>query len=270
MKNLLIAALVALVALSAGCSPSREEIAQRTLDDAVDAYINRKYTHAKILLDSVIYAFPENRKAVREARDLKRVVFRTEQERNLAFLDSLLQIREAEIAPYMSQFYIEDSKADMPIFVHKRQSAQSASERCYVRGYTDKNGTFYISSHYTGEGHIHHNRIRVSVGNDYVETDSVCNEALNHAFRSGEQVWEVVKYKGGDDNGAGEFIARHFEQRIGVVFVGEKVNYKIFLSDTDKRAIRETYYLSLLLRETIQIKSQIRNVKTALKDVRVD
>ncbi len=260
-----IVLILSIVSIIVGCSIPREEQAQITFNDAIDAYMNRHYNTAKLLLDSVIFTYPDLKNIVRESKDMLEIIYKTEQERNLLFLDSLLTSREKEIEPLLKQFEPEDEQAEMPVLIHKKQNVQHAWERSYIRAHTDKNGTFYISSHYIGSAAIHHYAIRVAIDNSYQQTDSITDDAYAHSFRDGENVWEIIKFKKGSDNGVGSFIASNFDKNIVVTFVGEKSNYKIQLTETDKQAFRETYQLAILLREIVQIRSQIRNVKIAMK-----
>lgn len=253
-----------------GCQMSREEMANRTFQQAVDAYIGHKYNKAKILLDSVIYTYHDIKPIVRESKDMLEIIYRTEQERNMQFLDSLLAIREQEIKPLMAQFEEDASTGDIPVLVHKKQVAQRAWDRSYIRAHVDKNGTFYISSHYTGNGYISHYAIKAKTDNMYQTTDSMETEAYIHRFDDGTNYWETIKFKNGTDNGVGSFIASNFDKPVDVIFIGPRTNYRIRLTETDKNAIRDTYQLALMLRETVQIKSQIRTVKMTLKKKHTD
>ncbi len=247
------------------CGPSEKDLAQSTLTDAQTAFAEHNFSRAKTLIDSVLYTFPRQFEVRREARTLLQTVNRTEQEENLAYLDSLIAVREKETQQYLKHFTIEDSKSDVPVLIHKHQTARMASERSYLRALTDTHGNFYLASHYTGSHPIGHVAVSVAMGQEYNTTDTVTNTALNHTFSNGEQTWEIVKYKNGADNGTAAFIARNFDQRLVVTFITpRRSTYKIYLTETDKKAIRDTYYLSLLLRETEQAKSQKTNVERAL------
>ncbi len=252
------------VIVNSGCSIPREKLAQQTFDEAVDAYMNKRFNKAKLLLDSVLFTYPDLKQVVRESKDMLEIIYKTEQERNLLFLDSLLNIREQEIKPLMALFEAENSDADDPILVHKKQTPNRAWDRSYIKAHVDKNGTFYISSHYTGSNFINHYAIKASVDESYQETDSISDEAYIHRFDNEGSVWEIVKYKNGSDNGVGSFIATNFDKPVDITFIGTS-KYKIRLTDTDKQAFRDTYQLALMLRETVQIKSQIRNVKMAMR-----
>ncbi|MBP5365935.1 MAG: hypothetical protein J6Y82_08430 [Bacteroidales bacterium] len=258
-----------IITLTTACNVSKEDEARNIYNMALEAYVNKNYNKSKVLLDSIIYNYQKEKTVFREAKDLMNIVYRTEQEKSLEFLDSLLTIREEEIKPLMDQFYIEDDQADVPVLIHKRQSASRAYERSYLRAHTDINGSFYISSHYTSERYIHHNQIRVDVDDEFAVSDTIVNDAYLRYFDDGSQYFEVVKYKKGSDNGTASFIAQNFNKRVTVTFIGPKSKYRILLTDLDKECIRDTYYLAMLLRESIQIKSQIRNVKTTLQKTRI-
>lgn len=260
--------LMAVMVLSTGCSMSREKQAEAAFNEAIDAYMARRYNKAKLLLDSVLYTYPDMKNLVRESKDMLEIIYKTEQERNLMFLDSLLVIREQDVKPLMDQFELEDPDSDSPVLIHKKQNAQHAWDRSYIRAHVDKNGTFYVSSHYTGSGYIHHYAVRVVVDDMYQQTDSIGDEAYVHSFENDGEIWEIVKYKNGADNGVASFVATNFDKPIDVYFIGEKTECRFRMTETDKSAFRDTYQLAMLLRETVQIKSQIRNVKMAMKKKR--
>lgn len=264
MKETLTILLTCVMMLS--CAPSREERARATFEQALTQYKSQNFNAAKILLDSIIYTYPDQKQLVRESRDMMHIVYRTEQERNLLFLDSLLEIRESEIAPLMKDFQEEDPNANMPILISKKQSVGRSFERSLVKAHTDKNGGFFISSHYTGETPINHIAIKAEVDGQYLVSDTITDDVLNHAFENDGQIWEAIRYKNASDNGVAEFIASNFDKKIRITLLTPKGNgYHFMMTETDKEAVRETYYLAALLRETIQIKGQIRNVKTAMK-----
>lgn len=268
-RNSIVAYCSIFIALSgalSSCSPSREQMANETLEKAVELYTKRQYNSAKILLDSIIFTYPDLKQIVRSSKDMMNVVYLTEQERNLQFLDSLLNIREAEVEPLLKYFQEEDPQASNPILISKKQSVGSSFDRALVKAHTDRNGQFFISTHYTGTSPIHHYAVKAEVDELYAISDTITDDALNHSFSDGNEYWETIRFKNSTDNGVGEFIASNADRKIRISFITPKgTGYKFLLTETDKQAISETYYLATLLRETIHIKGQIRNVRTALK-----
>lgn len=254
---------LSLLTICAACSPSREELAQLTFDKAIEAYMSRDYTESKKLLDSIIYSYADVENSAIEAKDMIKIVQKTEREYNKRYLDSLLTAKEDEMAKILDNFYIEDKHADPPVFAHKRQSAYSASERSHLRSYTDINGIFYLSSNYTGEGRIYHNGVQVKIGENIVVTDTIAKGAYRHTFEHNGRTWEIVKYKHGSDNGVANFIANNTRERIEVTFCGlspsgKNTRYKIIMTDTDKNAIRDTYHLSKILYDISEVKRLLK------------
>ena len=259
-----IAAAVATAVLllyAAGCTFSREEKAQELYGKAIEAFSNRKFGMSKQLLDSMKRTYHDMPKVVREAEDLLAMISRHEQERTLRYLDSLLLARDAEIKPLMANVCPEDKNAPEPTYVHKTQQIWRAIDRCYVRAYVDGKGDFYVASMFVGEKPIHHDHIKVMIGDEFVVSPTVSEEPFNHVFSDGEHVWEIVR--SGDD--IAKFIANNVDQRIVVAFEGEKAHYRSMMTETDKNAVKEVWLLGVLLRETVEIKSQIRSTRMAMK-----
>ena len=251
-----------------GCAPSREEIAEELYSEAIEAFSGKKMGHARELLDSIILNYSDMPTAVREARDLQKLVTIYEQERTLHYLDSLQDELEHEIRPLMEQVAIDDKNSPTPVMVHKSQQTYRAMGRCYIRAYVEPNGQFYISSNYTGEHGIHHNSIKVIVGDDYVQTDTVSEEPYNHTFSDGEMVWETVKYKNGLGDNAARLIAENADKKVSVAYVGAKGKYMTVMTETDKEAIRDVWRLGVLLRESAHTKGQIRSTRMLINKTR--
>lgn len=266
MKRILTA--IAALSMLAACGPSEQEAAQLVFDNAIDAYMSKNYNKAKLLLDSIVSTYPDIDDLVLQATDMRRLVYRTEQEQALLFLDSLKTIRREQIAELSKRFYVEDETLPNPVLIHKKQSTALSFDRAHLRAHVNQNGNFYISSHYTGERYINHNRVRATVGSDFVETDSLPQSAYLHRFSDGGMVWEIAKFKNGADNGLANFVARNADKRIMVSYMGEKNKYNGVMTETDKQAIRDTYNLAVMLREVVRIDSQMSNIRLALKNAK--
>lgn len=257
MKNFIMAAVLAIA--FASCAHNEKEDASRIFSQATEAYESDKYNLTKILLDSIIFNFPNQKEVVGSARELMSRVYKAEQEQNLAYLDSVLTLRNEEIEILLKKFYVEDETVEVPTYIHKSQRTYSSHNRCYVRSFVNANGVFYISSHFTGENHIFHNRIKASVDDSYVMTDCIENDAYKHYFENGEMVWEIVKYKNGTDNETGSFIARNHDKRIKISFLSERTSYNTIMTEVDRKALYDTFLLSTLLRERTQIVRLVEN-----------
>lgn len=250
------------------CAPSEEEQTNMLLNEAVQSFMKKNYGKSKVFLDSVIYTYPHKTKQVQQAKDMLKVVYKNEQERNLLFLDSLLDAREEELKPMMSQFDLVDNFDEIPWYEHKRQKASNSFSRSYLKVHVNKIGRFYISSHLNIARHIHHYKIKVSNNDTSVASETIEDNSSIHEFEDGGMYWEIVSYKQNTDNGIAEFIANHYTDQLKVEYIGSNGSTSLTMNSVDKEAIRNGYEVSFLLREMVQIKQQIRTVQQALKNTK--
>ena len=95
MKKSAICIALAAVTLT-GCS-NDEKKAQARLDSARNMYERNELFAAKSEIDSIRILYPKEFKVIREGLTLMRQVEQKEAERNLAFCDSLIPIRQLRL-----------------------------------------------------------------------------------------------------------------------------------------------------------------------------
>ena len=152
--------LLIILVLLAACGPSPEEIAKNKFEKANELYTQKHFNDAKILLDSIIEGFPGEIEYVTRAEDLMRTIKIGEQERNLTFFDSILNQKNEELKVLMKNFRVSKEYGSKEILIHRRQKPQNSYARTYIRAHLDLEGNFYISSRYSGENYINHNKIK--------------------------------------------------------------------------------------------------------------
>jgi hypothetical protein len=199
------------------------------------------------------------------AEDLLSKIKIEEQRSNLAFLDSMLKIKEGELQPLMENFIPTSDYGSKTLLVHKRQRTENSYNRTYIRTHLEPDGTFYISSYYSGSHNINHSSIKVYHQNQSMQTEDIpYDEYENRHFDDGDNKWEVVKYKNGKDNGVIDFISKNIDQPLKAQFIGNKSVY-IVLERTDKEAIRDGYEISFILKDITRIKKEKENSARELK-----
>ena len=250
------------------CGPSPEQIAKEKFEKANSLFDQEKYNDAKVVLDSIIENFPGEIEFVTRAEDLLRTIKIGEQERNLAFFDSALVAKQAELEVLMKNFIVSDDYGKKQILIHKRQKPQNSYSRTYLRAHLDMEGNFYISSRYAGDHYIYHKKIKVYNKGQSVTSAEVAEDGFdNRKFEDQGTYWEVVNYKDGADNGIIDFIAQNVDKPLKVQFVGKKHHY-ILMEKYDKEAISDGYEISFVLKDMAKIKKEIENVKKELKRLR--
>ena len=251
-----------------GCNKtSREELAKNRLSEITRITEAGNFNLAKLKLDTLIQEFSDQTLQVNEAKGILKQLNIMEQERNLAFLDSLLITQEALLEPMMKNFIVSDEYGVEKILIHKRQRPENSFNRTFIRAYLYQSGIFYISSRYHGTNWIYHQQIKVYNKDQSVLSEVVPEDGFNNRRFDDQGVkWEIVNYKDGKDNGIIDYIASHWKEPLKVQFIG-KGNTYIVMEQFDKEAIRDGYEISFVLKEIQRIKDEKRKVENALRNL---
>ena len=227
MKKSAICITLATLAL-AGCN-NDEKNAQARLDNARSMYEQNEFFAAKNEIDSIRILYPKEFKVIREGLTLMRQVEQKEAERNLAFCDSLIPVKQQELEGLKKGFNFEKDSAYNEIgnYVSKQQTIERNIQRCYIRSGVNEKGEMYLASVYFGGKPINHTGIKLSI-KDLGNTT------------------EVVTYQGEKCEDAVKFIFANKEKRIKVEYTGGKP-YILYIADADKKAIASTYELAVVL-----------------------
>lgn len=246
------------------CGPSSEEQAEKKLAEVKALKEAGNFNLAKLKIDTLLSEFGALQEKAEAAKQLLLEINISEQERNLAYLDSSLQAQEALLQPMLKNFIESDEYGSEKILIHRRQRPENSYNRTFLRAHLKPSGEFYISSRYHGTQWIHHKQIRVYYRNQEVSSLKIEEDDFNNRrFEDGEFKWEIVTYRDGKDNGVVDFIAKNYDQPLRVQFRGKKYEY-IILERFDREAIRDAYEISFLLKEISQIKEEQARAKEAI------
>jgi len=248
MKKSVIYILLAGTLFTA-CNQNEKE-ARARLDKATIMYEQNELFAAKNEIDSIRVLYPKELKVLKEGLTLMRHVEMKEAERNIAFCDSLLPIKTEELATLSKSFVFEkDSLYDeIGNYIWKQQTIERNLERCYIRAGVNEKGEMYLASVYFGSRPIEHTGIKVSTKDGlFAETASIPYDGgVNYRFKDMGNTTEVVTYKGENGMAAIKFIYDNEKERIKVDYTGNKP-FVIYIAEGDKKAIRATYELAMIL-----------------------
>ena len=248
MKKSAICITLATLAL-AGCN-NDEKNAQARLDNARSMYEQNEFFAAKNEIDSIRILYPKEFKVIREGLTLMRQVEQKEAERNLAFCDSLIPVKQQELEGLKKGFNFEKDSAYNEIgnYVSKQQTIERNIQRCYIRSGVNEKGEMYLASVYFGAKPINHTGIKLSTQDGlFAETPAIPYDGgLNYHFKDLGNTTEVVTYQGEKCEDAVKFIFANKEKRIKVEYTGGKP-YILYIADADKKAIASTYELAVVL-----------------------
>ena len=248
MKKLALC-VVFIATLVAGCGGD-EKAARARLENAWTMYENNELFSAKNEIDSIRTLYPKEVKVLKESLKLMRLVEEKEAERNIAFCDSLLPIKQQELEKLKDGFVFEKDSLYEEIgnYIRKRQTIERNIQRCYVRCGVSEKGEMYLASVYYGGRAIDHTGIRLSTpdGQFAVTASIPYDGGLNYHFKDMGNVTEVVTYKGDHCVDAVKFIFANEKKRIKVEYTGGKP-YIIYMAEADKNAIVNTFNFATIL-----------------------
>jgi hypothetical protein len=246
------------VLLLAGCGGDEKE-ARAKLENARVLYERNELPAAKNEIDSIRVWYPAEAKVLKEALSLMRQVELKEAERDIAYCDSLLPIRQAEAQEAVKGFVFEKDSVYEEIgnYIRKQQTVERNVERNYVRCGVNEHGEMYLASVYFGSFPINHTGIRLSIKNGlFAETASIPYDGgLNYRFKDGENTSEIVNYKGERGIDAIKFIYDHAAERIKADYTGGKP-YSIYMEEADKKAFVSTYELAIILNDVYTLTAE--------------
>lgn len=260
-----IISLSLLLLVMVACGPSRQEQAQMRLAEIEQLRDAGNFNLARLKVDTLVRSYSDQTEEVDRANLIMKEISILEQERNLAFLDSMQTVQEALLEPMMKNFIVSDEYGTEKILIHKRQKPENSYNRTFLRAHLNEEGEFYISSRYFGDQWIYHQQIKV-----YNQDQSVLSEVItedgfdNRRFEDQGAKWEIVNYKDGQDNGVIDYIAAHWKEPLKVQFIGKRYVY-ILMEQFDKEAIRDGYEISFVLKELHRIKAEKEKVNQALR-----
>ncbi len=233
-----------------GCGKERKE-AQRRLDEAKALYENQQFITAKIVIDSIHILFPRELAARKQAFVLMRQVERGECERNIAYCDSLTPILITSLSDLKKGFVFEKNETydDIGKYIWSTMTVERNIARSYVRCGVDEAGEMYMASVYFGRSPINHTGLHFSTNDGaFANTPSIpYSGGLNYRFQDLGNTTEVVTYKGDHCKSIADFVMIINEkERIKATYTGGRA-FSLYLSDVDKKAIRATCELALVL-----------------------
>lgn len=263
MRKYALFILTLLMLTACGEKKTPKQLAEEHLHKAEVLLTAENFTDAKLQIDSIKMLYPNQTPTINKGIVLLNTVELQEQNKSLAYLDSVMLEREKQFVTLKKDFVLTPGSMAKKSgrYVHKRQQVKNSYNRTFIKAYLDEKGTFYITSKYAGSSFIYHDQIKVYDQGLFAETNAVQEDGIeNRRYEDGGMKWETVNYRNGADNGVVSFIVNNFDKRLKVQFKGKKSHY-IVMEKFDKEAVRDAYLLSLLLVENNQLKTDVSDTK---------
>ena len=264
MKKIGFSALLALVALT-GCSDGGEKEAQIRLQKAETALQQENFSEAKLQIDSIKVLYPKAFEARKQGIKLMQQVDLKEQGKTLVYLDSMMQVKQAQLDSIKANFILEKDTAYQEIgnWFYPTQVVEKNVGRSFLRAQVNELGEMSLTSIYCAGGKLNHTSVKVSVGDTFAETpmtkDSYTTSDLGRTI-------EKADYKVGEDGGVAGFIVANQDKNIQLTFIGDKT-YRTAMQKNDRKAIAELTELARILSGMEEIRKQQKEANLKIQFV---
>lgn len=244
-----------------------EKKAGEKLQTAREAFERGDYSEAKMQIDSIKILYPKAFETRREGIGLMQQVELEEQERTLAYLDSLLQKKQEELDGLKGKFTFEKDAEYQKIgnYLHPSQVIEKNLHRSFLRFQVNEEGVMSMTSIYCGPTNIHHIGVKVSAPDgSFAETPT--SKDSYETTDLGEKI-EKADFKMGEDGNVMGFLYLNRDKNIRVNYIGERP-YSTTMSAADRQAAGSVYELAQLLSSITRIKKEIEEANLKIEFVK--
>lgn len=243
-----------------------EKKAALKLAEARAAFEAGNYNEAKIQIDSIKLLYPKAFDTRRQGIYLMQEVELAEQNKTVAYLDSMLAIKQQEFETMKSKFVLEKDTAYQRIgnYLAPSQVIERNLHRSFLRFQTDETGIMSLTSIYCGAHNIHHTSIKVTAPDGSFAETPTSRDSYETADL-GEHI-EKADYKLGEDGGIIGFIAANKDKNLRVDYRGERP-YTTQMMPADRQAAASVYELSKVLSSITAIKKNLEEAHLKIQFV---
>ena len=245
--------LLAVMVMTVSCEESIEQKAGHHLDNAKEAFSLGNYNVAKQEIDSIRILYPKAFEARRQGIRLMQQVEEAEQLRAIEFEDSIISAATAAFEKIKGNYVFEKDERyqDLGLYTIKSQAPNRNIDRTYIRAQVDELGRMTLVSSYRGSSYIHHDWLKLSVDDKYVDTPISDDR---HEFTDLGICYERLSFINGNEGGAAAFISANKDENITYTLYrktgpdsSRPVYRNLKMTKDDRYAIAQLYDLSQVL-----------------------
>ena len=236
-----------------GCGENIEKLAGKHLDNAKEAFSIGKFNIAKQEIDSIRILYPKAFETRRQGIRLMQQVEEAEQMRTIEYEDSIIALITEAFEKIKGDYVFEKDEQyqDLGLYTIKSQAVTRNIDRTYIRASVDELGRMTLVSSYRGSSYIHHDWLKLSVGEKYVDTPESRDR---HEFTDLGVCYERLSFINGNDGGAAAFISANKDADITYTLYrktgpdsSRPVYRNLKMTKDDRYAIAKLYNLSQIL-----------------------
>ena len=246
--------LIVMMLITASCNNNKKR-AKDYLSFAEEALQENNFEVAKSNIDSIKILFPTSFDEISAGFDLMQKVRKAENIRNIAYIDSMIDVTVLKLKEQRSNFnFIRDENyQEFGNYIPKLTPSSNSLEHNTLRSGVSEKGILYLESVLSGLS-LNHSKIKLSIPDgSYAESLSVTADGLNYKFKTLNKTYEIVRFFGNDENDVAEFIYTFQDSPITINFIGRK-SYSKTLTKNEKKAIAQSFELSKSILEFENLK----------------
>lgn len=255
----------ALLLVLSSCNQD-EKNAGELLQRAEASFSASNFSEAKMQIDSIRTLYPKAFEARKAAIKLMQQIDLEEQNRSLAYLDSVMAVKQASLDSIKGNFVLEKDTAYQEVgnYFYPTQVVEKNIGRTFLRACVSEKGEMSLTSIYCAGGNIHHNAVKVSSGDAFAQTpasvDSYETTDLGRTI-------EKADYKLGADGGViGFIVANRDAKSLKLEFIGDKT-YRTVMYSNDIKAIAQVSDLARILLSMEEIRKEQKEANLKIKFV---
>lgn len=244
-----------------------EKKAGEKLQAARQAFELGNYSEAKMQIDSIKILYPKAFETRRAGIGLMQEVELKEQEKSLTYLNSMLQVKQAEFDAVKGKYTFEKDAEYQKTghYLHPSQVLEKNLHRSYLRFQVDETGVMSMTSIYCGSHNIHHVAVKVTAPDgSFAETPA--SKDSYETTDLGEKI-EKADYKLGEDGNVMGFLYLNKDKNIKVNYQGERP-YSTNMTPADRQALASVYELAQLLSSMTEIRKNMEEANLKIEFVK--
>lgn len=242
------------VLLMTSCKPTKVDKCTILYEDAENLFLNKSYSQASLLLDSLHTTYPKLINFRYKADTLQWRIERANNIQSYNYLDSILPIMNDSISSLLKDTkYIKTKYEDIGRYIPKNININKSISSNMLYPYCDSMGKRYIQA-FTINSNKKSNQISISISNTSIETIPI--DALSGRRYLTNGTWyEVLLIDETKLNGVFSTLANSDKQS---VLISHNNNISYYLSRKNKQAFSTINSLSYLLKSKSEMIKQKR------------
>lgn len=258
MRKIVFVSVAGLLFFFGACSKKSNRAAEQ-YQKAEELYRQGDYARAKTAIDSISAIDPRAFDEIRAGMQLMRRVNLSINERNLAYVDSLLPIRLAFQQELLSKFTLQKDEKyqEEGNYIYKKDRNAGSVNRSCLRIQVTEEGQMQLMSVYFGASKLDHESVKVELPDGTFALTSVIpyDGANNYRFVNAGNTTEVVTYKGKQMMSVADLVYNSKGAKIKVSYEGKRP-FSFIMDNNTREAIGASYELALVMAEIKQLQRE--------------